>query len=194
MKYVLATKNKGKLEEFKKLFNELGLEIVSSSEFNVGDIEENGKTFEENSLIKAKEVAKISNLITIADDSGLCIDDLDGYPGIYSARVFPECEDYNCKCLKIIDLINSKNINRKAKFVCVITIYNPLNNEVKVFKGESFGEITNELRGNLGHGYDPIFYSYDLKKTFAESTIEEKNSISHRGKAFKKLKDYLSKL
>ena len=91
MKYVLATKNKGKLEEFKKLFSEIGLEIVSEEEFFNGEIIENGKTFEENSFIKAKTIGDISGLPTIADDSGLCIDDLDGEPGIFSARYFPEC-------------------------------------------------------------------------------------------------------
>lgn len=191
MKYVLATKNKGKLLEFQSLFSSLGLDIVSEEEFNIGEIEENGTSFEENSLIKAKTVAKISNLISIADDSGLCIEDLDGQPGIYTARMFPETKDYNEKCKKLIELVNSKNGNRKAKFVCVITLYNPINDEIKVFRGEAEGEILKELKGLNGHGYDPIFYSYDLNKGYAEVDLEEKNKVSHRGKAFDKLREYL---
>ncbi|CAM3456592.1 RdgB/HAM1 family non-canonical purine NTP pyrophosphatase [Pseudostreptobacillus hongkongensis] len=191
MKYVLATKNKGKLEEFKKLFNKLGLEIISQEEFNVGEIIEDGNSFEENSLIKAKVVAKASGLITISDDSGLCIDDLNGEPGIYSARYFPEAKDYNEKCNKMIELVNEKNGTRKAKFVSVITLYNPLTEETHFFKGECFGEISKELKGDNGHGYDPIFYSYDLNKNFGEASMEEKNTISHRGRAFSKLEEFL---
>ena len=191
MKYVLATKNKGKLEEFKKLFSEMGLEIVSEEEFFNGEIIENGKTFEENSFIKAKTIGDISGLPTIADDSGLCIDDLDGEPGIFSARYFPECLNYTEKCEKMIKLVDSKKGNRKAHFISVITIYDPKNSEVKYFKGKCDGEILKELKGTNGHGYDPIFYSYELKKGFAEVSLEEKNRVSHRAKAFQLLKEYL---
>ena len=191
MKYVLATKNKGKLEEFKKLFSEIGLEIVSEEEFFNGEIIENGKTFEENSFIKAKTIGDISGIPTIADDSGLCIDDLDGEPGIFSARYFPECLNYTEKCEKMIKLVDSKKGNRKAHFISVITIYDPKNSEVKYFKGKCDGEILKELKGTNGHGYDPIFYSYELKKGFAEVSLEEKNIVSHRAKAFQLLKEYL---
>ena len=141
MKYVLATKNKGKLEEFKKLFSEIGLEIVSEEEFFNGEIIEDGKTFEENSLIKARTIGDISGLPTIADDSGLCIDDLNGEPGIFSARYFPECKNYVEKCEKMIKLVDSKKGNRKAHFISVITIYYPENGVVKHFKGKCDGEI-----------------------------------------------------
>ena len=191
MKYVLATKNRGKLEEFQKLFSEIGLEIVSEEEFFNGEIVENGKTFEENSLIKAKTLGDISKFPTVADDSGLCIDDLNGEPGIFSARYFPECKDYNEKCKKMIELVNSKNGSRKAHFVSVITIYYPENGHVEHFRGECYGEISKELKGTNGHGYDPIFYSYELEKGFAEVTLEEKNKVSHRAKAFGLLKKYL---
>lgn len=191
MKYVLATKNKGKLEEFKKLFSEIGLEIISEEEFFNGEIIEDGRTFEENSLIKAKTIGDISGLPTIADDSGLCIDDLNGEPGIFSARYFPECKNYVEKCEKMIKLVDSKKGNRKAHFISVITIYYPENGVVKHFKGKCEGEILKELKGVNGHGYDPIFFSYELQKGFAEVSLEEKNKISHRAKAFQLLKAYL---
>lgn len=191
MKIVLASKNKGKIEEFSKILKSLNIEILDESIFNDSEIIENGNTFEENSLIKAKTIAKISNLITIADDSGLCIEKLDNWPGIYTARVFPECEDYRQKCKKMIKKVNEANIDRKAKFVCVITLYNPNNDEYFHFRGESYGYITDELIGDKGHGYDPIFYSIELNKTFAEMNLEEKNRISHRGKATKLLIEYI---
>ena len=169
----------------------MGLEIVSEEEFFNGEIIENGKTFEENSFIKAKTIGDISGLPTIADDSGLCIDDLDGEPGIFSARYFPECLNYTEKCEKMIKLVDSKKGNRKAHFISVITIYYPKNSEVKYFKGKCDGEILKELKGTNGHGYDPIFYSYELKKGFAEVSLEEKNRVSHRAKAFQLLKEYL---
>lgn len=194
MKFVLATKNKGKIEEFRKMFSHLNIEIISLDKYDIDDIEETGTTFEENSLIKAKAVSEYSNMPTIADDSGLCIEALDNKPGIYTARYFPECEEYICKCKKMIELLNETGSkNRNAKFVCVITVYYP-NGETKVFRGESEGIILNELKGNLGHGYDPIFFSKDLKKSFAELTLEEKNTVSHRGKAFLKLKEYFKDL
>ena len=167
---MLATKNKGKLEEFKKLFSEIGLEIVSEEEFFNGEIIEDGKTFEENSLIKARTIGDISGLPTIADDSGLCIDDLNGEPGIFSARYFPECKNYVEKCEKMIKLVDSKKGNRKAHFISVITIYYPENGVVKHFKGKCDGEILKESVDELKKKYEK----------FEERFIKEFNYTKNR--------------
>ncbi|CAM3239734.1 RdgB/HAM1 family non-canonical purine NTP pyrophosphatase [Streptobacillus felis] len=193
MKIVLATKNEGKLEEFRSLFKDLNIEILSEKEFNVGEIIEDGITFEENSLIKAKTVSQISGLPALADDSGLCIDVLEGKPGVHTARWFNEFSSYEDRCKKMVELVDEKNESRDAKFVSVITLYYP-NGETHVFRGETLGSISHELKGNLGHGYDPIFYSHDLKKNFGEVSIELKNTVSHRGRAFQKLKEYFKNL
>ncbi|CAM3173250.1 RdgB/HAM1 family non-canonical purine NTP pyrophosphatase [Streptobacillus ratti] len=193
MKIVLATKNEGKLEEFRSMFKDLNIDILSEKEFNIGEIIEDGLTFEENSLIKAKTVSNISGLPAIADDSGLCIEALDGKPGVHTARWFNEFEDYNDRCRKMIELVDKQNTVRTAKFVSVITLYFP-NGETHVFRGETEGSISHELKGNLGHGYDPIFYSKDLKMNFAEVGTELKNTVSHRGRAFKKLREFLENM
>ncbi|WP_064612693.1 RdgB/HAM1 family non-canonical purine NTP pyrophosphatase [Streptobacillus moniliformis] len=193
MKIVLATKNEGKLEEFRSMFKDLNIEILSEKEFNVGEIVEDGLTFEENSSIKAKVVSEISGLPAISDDSGLCIDALDGKPGVHTARWFNEFENYNDRCKKMIELVDKKNTNRDAKFISVITLYFP-NGEKYIFRGETEGSISHELKGNLGHGYDPIFYSKDLKMNFAEAGTELKNTVSHRGRAFKKLREFLENM
>ncbi|WP_066900197.1 RdgB/HAM1 family non-canonical purine NTP pyrophosphatase [Streptobacillus notomytis] len=193
MKIVLATKNEGKLEEFRAMFKGLDIEIVSEKEFNVGEIIEDGLTFEENSLIKAKTVSNISGLPALADDSGLCIDALDGKPGVYTARWFNEFDNYNDRCKKMIELLDNQNVNRAAKFVSVITLYFP-NGESYVFRGETEGSISYELKGDFGHGYDPIFYSKDLKMNFAEAEADLKNTVSHRGRAFKKLIEFLENM
>lgn len=193
MKIVLATKNEGKLEEFRAMFKDLNIEIVSEKEFNVGEVVEDGSTFEENSLIKAKTVSEISGLPAMADDSGLCIDALDGKPGIHTARWFIEYDSYDDRCKKMIEKVNEKNSTRDAKFVSVITLYFP-NGETHVFRGETEGSISYELKGNLGHGYDPIFYSKDLKMNFGEAGIELKNTVSHRGRAFQKLREFFKNM
>lgn len=195
MKYVLATTNEGKLKEFRELFKEMNLdiELISMDSYEIGEIIEDGNTFEENSIIKAKTVGKITKLPTIADDSGLMIKSLDNFPGIHTARIFPELKTYKEKSKKLIEMVNEKNMDREAKFVCVITLYYPEIDEVKTFYGEALGEILYELKGENGHGYDPLFYSYELKKGFAEANMEEKNKHSHRYYAFKKLVEYLKK-
>lgn len=155
------------------------------------EIEENGTSFEENSLIKARTISKLYNQKTLSDDSGLCVESLDGRPGVYTARYKENLKNQEDKLLALIDEVNEKNSSRKAKFVCVLTLYLE-NGNYHQFRGESYGEITKDLRGTNGHGYDPIFYSTELGKTFAEATIEEKDAVSHRGRAFKKLEEFLN--
>ena len=190
MKIILATKNKGKIKDFEKLTEGMNIEVLSILDnIDFPDVVEDGKTFEENSAKKALEIAKYTGIITVSDDSGLCVDALNGEPGIYSARYFGENATDELNIEKLLkNLSNIEKKNRKAHFVSVVSIAFP-DGTVKSFRGETQGEILFEKEGNNGFGYDPIFYSYDLGKSFGLATIEEKKSVSHRGRAFEKLKN-----
>ena len=186
---VLATGNQGKVTEIEKLLK--GIKILSLKDFTeIGNIIETGKSFEENALIKAKHVFNITRLVTISDDSGLVVPALNNSPGIYSARYAGENasdEDNIQKLIKEIKKIPSDK--RDAYFYCCAAICT--NSGCKTFSGRINGIIITEpVRGN-GFGYDPIFYLPKLDKTMSELTKEEKNKISHRGIAFKKIKEYL---
>ena len=190
MKIILATKNKGKIKDFEKLTEGMNIEVLSILDnIDFPDVVEDGKTFEENSAKKALEIAKYTGIITVSDDSGLCVDTLNGEPGIYSARYFGENATDELNIEKLLkNLSNIEKKDRKAHFVSVVSIAFP-DGTVKSFRGETQGEILFEKEGNNGFGYDPIFYSYDLGKSFGLATIEEKKSVSHRGRAFEKLKN-----
>ena len=190
MKIILATKNKGKIKDFEKLTEGMNIEVLSILDnIDFPDVVEDGKTFEENSAKKALEIAKYTGIITVSDDSGLCVDTLNGEPGIYSARYFGENTTDELNIEKLLkNLSNIEKKDRKAHFVSVVSIAFP-DGTVKSFRGETQGEILFEKEGNNGFGYDPIFYSYDLGKSFGLATIEEKKSVSHRGRAFEKLKN-----
>ena len=190
MKIFLATKNEGKIREFKKIIEGMDIEVHSVLDnIDIPDVEEDGKTFEENSSKKAKEISEYTGIITISDDSGLCVDILNGNPGIYSARYSGEdaTDEKNIKKL-LKELENIPREKRGAHFVSVVSIGYP-DGSVKSFRGETRGEILFEKEGNNGFGYDPVFYSYELKKSFGLATEAEKKSVSHRSKAFKKLKE-----
>ena len=193
MKIFLATKNIGKINEFKKLVENKNMEVLSilDSE-DIPEVEENGNTFEENSQKKAVEIAKYLNMVTISDDSGLCVDYLDGAPGIYSARYSGEdaTDEKNIDKL-LADLKQAEN--REAKFVSVVSVGKP-NGEVYSFRGEATGKILSERRGTNGFGYDPVFLSDDLGKSFGESNSDEKKSVSHRARAFEKLMSEFDKI
>lgn len=181
MKIVIASANPKKVVELSDILSELGVTIITAKECGFTDeIEETGSTFVENSRIKSQAVCKALNLPAIADDSGLCVDTLDGRPGVYSARYADG--DLAC-CLKLIDEMQGKT-DRTAKFVSSIVLTLP-NGEEIVANGESYGEILDEMRGEGGFGYDPLFYVKQFDKTFAQLTKEEKNSISHRGRALR---------
>ena len=190
MKIVLATNNNHKVEEFKSGFAAKGLdaEIVTIRQTGFsGDIVEDKDTFEGNALIKAKALAEFTGMIAIADDSGLVVDALGGAPGVFSARYAGENatdKENNEKLLK--ELENCPEGERSGRFVCVICAYRP-DGKTLFVRGESEGEIICAPRGDGNFGYDPIFYYPPFKKTFAEMTMEEKGSISHRGKAIEKL-------
>ena len=192
LKIFLATGNKHKIEEISDIFSDIeNVEILSIKDgVEIPEVIEDGTTFEENSKKKAVEIAKFLNMITIADDSGLCVDALNGEPGVYSARYSGTGDDLKNN-EKLIE--NLKGLeNRKAKFVSVITLAKP-NGETFSFEGEILGEIVDNPRGNTGFGYDPHFYVEEYQKTLAQLP-ELKNKISHRAKALEKLKKELKNI
>ena len=194
MKLVLASKNKKKLVEMNEILSHLGIEVCSEAEAGVDvEVEETGTTFEENSLLKARAVMEASGLPAIADDSGLCVDALNGAPGVYSARYGGEGLDDTGRCRLLLENMKGQ-MPRTAKFVSVITCCFP-SGDVLTARGDCPGTIAFAPQRAGGFGYDPVFFVPPLKKTFAQLTAEEKNAISHRGKALEvfhvKLKEYL---
>lgn len=188
IKIVAATGNKGKLKEIQEILSDF--EIVSMKDLGISiDIEENGETFKENAYIKALAISKITNLPVISDDSGLSVDALSGRPGIYTARFAGEnaTDDENIEKL-LFELKNVASDKRTARFVSVVCLVMP---DGKAYYGEGAcaGIIIDEKRGENGFGYDPVFYVPEFKRTFAELSPDEKNSISHRKKALDDLKE-----
>ncbi len=194
MRLVISSNNKHKIEEIKYILSDYFEEIVSVQEAGCNDdIEENGETFEENSLIKAQYVSDKLGCAALADDSGLEVFALDGEPGVYSARYAGEHGDDNANNDKLLEeMENVPEDRRGAQFVCVVTLCRPNLPEVSA-KGTCSGVILRERRGSGGFGYDPLFYIEGLKKTMAELSNEEKNSISHRKNALEALKQKLDK-
>ncbi len=187
MKVVLASKNPHKLVEISKITEKFGMELVLQSELGVDiDVEENGATFEENSLIKAEAVMKATGLPALADDSGIAVDALNGEPGIYSARYgFDDTlDDWGRLLLLLKNTEHVPDGQRQAQFVCVITMITPEGKVIQA-RGEIHGELLREARGENGFGYDPIFYYPPFGKTTAEMSSEDKNAVSHRGNALK---------
>ena len=194
MKLVLASKNRKKLAEMNEILSRLGIEVCSEAEAGVDvEVEETGTTFEENSLLKARAVMEASGLPAVADDSGLCVDALNGAPGVYSARYGGEELDDAGRCRLLLENMRGQ-MPRTARFVSVITCCFP-NGDVISARGECPGTIAFAPMGEGGFGYDPVFFLPRMKKTFAQLAPEEKNSISHRGKALEafqvKLEEYL---
>ena len=190
---IAATKNANKIKEMDAIMSELGMHIISRDEAGVPDVEivEDGETFEENSYKKAYEIMKLSGKKSIADDSGLEVDYLNGAPGVYSARFAgDDCNDKknNKKLLSLLEDVPYKE--RRARFVSVITLVYP-NGEKLVARGECDGHILMEPLGLNGFGYDPIFVPKEFQRTLAQLTAEEKNHISHRARALKKLAEML---
>lgn len=187
---ILASNNKNKLNEITEKVKGLDLKIISQSEEGYDiEVEETGKTFEENAILKAEAIYKISNMPVIAEDSGLEIDSLNGEPGVYTGRYAGENATSQDKIEKVLNLMeNIEESKRTARFKCVIC-YIDKEGEKHIFEGSCEGKITYEPYGTAGFDYDPIFL-YDTR-TFAQMTSEEKNKISHRGKAVNKLVEYL---
>ncbi len=191
MKIFIATGNKKKIGEIKPLLE--GYEVLSIADgIEIPEVVEDKDTFEGNSQKKALEIAKYLNMVTVADDSGLMVEALEGAPGVYSARYAGEDSNDLKNNQKLIRELSNKE-NKKAKFVSVISVAKP-NGEVYSFRGEVHGIIIEKARGENGFGYDPHFYYEPLEKTFAELILEEKNKISHRANALLKMKNEIEKI
>lgn len=191
---IFATGNAGKMKEIRMIMADFGMEILSMKEAGIqADIEENGTTYEENALIKARAVAALTGSLVLADDSGLEVDWLGKEPGVHSARYMGEDTSYNIKNANIISRLEGvPEEKRTARFVCAIAAVFPDGRELTV-KAAVEGRIGYEEKGANGFGYDPIFYVPELQKTTAELTEEEKNQISHRGRALRLMKEELKK-
>ncbi|MGG4366350.1 XTP/dITP diphosphatase [Bacillus subtilis] len=189
---IIATHNPGKVKEFKEILEPRGYDVKSLAEIGfTEEIEETGHTFEENAIMKAEAVAKALNKMVIADDSGLSIDNLGGRPGVYSARYAGEQKDDQANIEKVLsELKGIEKEQRTARFRCALAVSIP-GEETKTVEGHVEGYIAEEPRGEYGFGYDPIFIVKDKDKTMAELTSDEKNKISHRADALKKLSKLL---
>ena len=192
-KILIGTNNRGKLREIRDLLPN-DLEIYSTSDFKIKSPIENGKTFEENSLIKAKYFSKKSNMVCLADDSGLEIDVLEGDPGIYSSRWGGKKGDFVKAMNRVFKELDKKDKNWrnkkiKARFICALTIYGP-NQKVVNSIGKIEGHISPSMKGKNGFGYDPIFIPRGKKITFGEMKLSQKYKMDHRFKAFKKIKKF----
>jgi len=190
---VIATRNKGKTSEIRDLLKDFPIEIKNLDDFGpIPQVEEDGTTFEENAYKKASFTARVLGFPAIADDSGLTVDALGGAPGIYSARYAGEHAGDEQTCAKLLKEMEGIS-NRKAAFECVISIAVPTGPAL-TYEARCEGLIAQQPAGSNGFGYDPVFYYPPLGKTFAELTREEKNTVSHRGKALKELRDEFDKV
>ena len=185
---VVATGNAHKLEEIAQIFTQY--QVVSQKQMGFDeDVEETGVTFAENALIKARAAAKALNMLTLADDSGLCVDALNGAPGVYSARYCGRHGDDAANRVLLLKNLQGES-NRRAYFACAVALVYPDGREI-VAEGKTHGEILHAECGNGGFGYDSLFFNEDLQKSFGEATAEEKNSVSHRYRALQALLEKL---
>lgn len=195
---IIASNNKKKIKELKSIVEQLGWDVKSLADENIDiEVEEDGLTFEENAEKKAREIYEFllnrgeNNFAVLADDSGLEVDYLNGAPGVYSARYAGEHGNDSKNNEKLLqELKNAKGEERKGRFVCAIALVNT-DGKTNVVRGVAEGIILEELSGEGGFGYDPLFYYEPAKKTFAELDANEKNKISHRANAIKKIEEYL---
>ena len=195
MQIIFATKNKGKIREINEIMKDMNIEVISMEDAKINiDIVESGTTFEENATIKAVQVMKASGKITLSDDSGLEVDYLNKEPGVYSSRYMGENTPYEDKNRNIIERLNGVDESKRtARFVSVIAAAFPDGNVITT-RGTIEGLIAYEPKGENGFGYDPIFYVPEYNMTTAQMSSELKNSISHRGKALKLMKEKLKEL
>lgn len=185
---VLASRNQGKISEFKRLLRDSDIEIKCLTDFTpLPLVQEDGETFQENAVKKAGFTASVLGLPALADDSGLMVQALGGMPGVYSSRYAGEGARDETNNLKLLEAMKAVN-NREARFVCVIAIAVP-KGATLIYEGTCEGVIGREPVGCEGFGYDPLFYYPPLKKTFAQMSAEEKNRVSHRGKAMRALRE-----
>jgi len=191
-KVIFATSNEGKMKEVRAILEDLGMEVLSMKEAGISvDVVEDGTTFEENAVIKATEIQKVCGEIVLADDSGLEVDYLNKEPGIYSARYMGEDTSYKIKNQSLIDRLEGvEDEKRTARFVCAIAAAFP-DGSVEVTRGTIEGQIGYEEKGENGFGYDPIFYVPEYGCTTAQLSPEQKNEVSHRGKALRLMKEVI---
>lgn len=195
-KLVLASRNKGKIKELQEMLEAFPLEVMGIDSFpNAPEVEETGKTFRENAFLKARTIADFTHELTLADDSGLEVDCLHGEPGVYSARYGePGWNDQQRYRYLLSKLENVPENLRKARFRSVVAVYDPGAGKSEFTEGAVEGIIWTEPRGSHGFGYDPIFYLPEFQKTMAELPADQKNVISHRGKAIQKMVPLLQKI
>lgn len=190
---MLATTNKGKTREIQKLLENTSVEIKNLSDFGpIPEIIEDGATFDDNAYKKASLTARFLGYPAMADDSGLCVDALEGAPGVYSARYAGENATDQDNVEKLLKDMEGQE-NRSAGFKCVISIAVPTGAAL-TYEGECRGVLTTEPQGDNGFGYDPLFFYPELNKTFAQLTVEEKGKVSHRGRALKQVADEMNKI
>jgi XTP/dITP diphosphohydrolase len=192
---IIATKNKGKANEFSKMLEPYGYRVKTLLDIpNSIDVEEIGSTFEENAILKAEAISMQYNIITIADDSGLIVDALDGRPGVYSARYAGEDKNDQANMDKVLtEMENIPDTKRTARFYCALAVAIPESKTITVF-GTCEGKILRQPEGTNGFGYDPIFWVPAKGQTLAQLPADEKNEISHRGMALKKLSAIINEL
>ena len=195
MEIVIATRNKKKVEEFKRILSDIDIKLLSMDDFpSCPEVIEDGETFEENAVKKALSVAKYSNKISVSDDSGLEVYALKGAPGIRSARYAGDKADDFSNIEKLLtEMKDIPDDKRGARFVCSIAVAYP-DGKVEIFNGITEGYIGWKPKGERGFGYDPIFYPMGYNRTFAEMLPEEKDALSHRGKALRKFKKYIKNI
>ena len=193
MKLVLASSNHGKLEELRGLLSGNGIELIAQSDLGVEDADETGTTFVENALLKARHATRITGLPALADDSGICVDALDGAPGLYSARYAGEHGNASRNIDKLLDALDGvPDAGRSAHFYCVLVLLRHADDpQPLIVEGQWNGRILHERRGSGGHGYDPVFFDPVHGQSAAEMELDFKNGISHRGKALALLKQRL---
>lgn len=191
-KIIIATANKGKARDFKKLLEPLGFVIETLADYpDLPEVIETGYTFEENARLKAETISKSLQLPVLADDSGLMIEVLHGQPGVFSARFAGEDKNDSANNAKVLAMLGEiQPENRQARFHCTLVLAHPEKDSL-VVEGEVEGQIAKFPRGENGFGYDPLFYYPELDKTFGEMTDEEKNTISHRARALEKLESQI---
>lgn len=187
---IFASHNKGKIEEIRQLLTPFGIKVLSSDDIDLPDVEETGTTFEENAALKALTIAKLKKVPCLADDSGLCVDALDGRPGVYSARYAPNRDFKKAMQMLLSEMLDTHNANRNAHFSCVLVLgYS--DGCYQAFEGRVDGQIALVPKGESGFGFDPVFIPDGYEKTFAQLGAEVKNKISHRGRALAKLIEFI---
>jgi XTP/dITP diphosphohydrolase len=195
VKLVLASSNAGKLEELRHLLADTDIELIAQSDLGVTDADETATTFVENALIKARHASRLTGLPALADDSGICVDALNGAPGLYSARYAGEHGNAGRNIDKLLDALRDvPDAQRDAHFYCVLVLLHHADDpQPLIVEGEWRGRILHERRGTGGHGYDPVFLDPQLGRSAAELEVALKNRISHRGRALAALRERLAR-